>query len=90
MQTDVQDGQQVRVAQDGDRTSFAEESLRRLRRKLFGAENGKGHYTAKRSVAGAFEVLVDEISQRVKGALSAPVEALYPQLAETVGTRSAN
>ena len=31
--------------------------------------------------AGAFEVLVDEISQQVKGALSAPVEALYPQLA---------
>jgi NAD(P)-dependent dehydrogenase (short-subunit alcohol dehydrogenase family) len=31
--------------------------------------------------AGAFEVLADETSQRVKGALSAPVEALYPQLA---------
>jgi len=32
--------------------------------------------------AGAFEVLVDEISQKVKGALSAPVEALYPQLVQ--------
>jgi len=32
--------------------------------------------------AGAFEVLVDEISQQVKGALSAPVEALYPQLVQ--------
>lgn len=30
--------------------------------------------------SGAFEVLVDEVSERVKGALSAPVEALYPQL----------
>jgi NAD(P)-dependent dehydrogenase (short-subunit alcohol dehydrogenase family) len=32
--------------------------------------------------AGAFEVLVDETSQRVKSALSGPVEALYPQLAQ--------
>lgn len=32
--------------------------------------------------AGALEVLVDEVSQRVKGALSAPIEALYPQFAQ--------
>lgn len=30
--------------------------------------------------ADDYEVLVDETSQRVKGALSAPLEALYPQL----------
>lgn len=32
--------------------------------------------------SGAYEVLVDEISQRVKGALSAPLEQLYPELAK--------
>ena len=30
--------------------------------------------------AGAYEVLVDEVSQRVKSALSAPLQSLYPQL----------
>jgi NAD(P)-dependent dehydrogenase (short-subunit alcohol dehydrogenase family) len=30
--------------------------------------------------AGAYEVLVDEVSERVKSALSAPLEALYTQL----------
>jgi NAD(P)-dependent dehydrogenase (short-subunit alcohol dehydrogenase family) len=32
--------------------------------------------------SGAYEVLVDEISQQVKGALSAPLEQLYPELAK--------
>jgi len=32
--------------------------------------------------SGAYEVLVDEISQRVRGALSAPLEQLYPELAK--------
>lgn len=32
--------------------------------------------------SGAYEVLVDEISQKVKGGLAAPLEALYPQLAK--------
>ena len=31
--------------------------------------------------SGAYEVLVDEVSERVKGALSAPLPALYAQLA---------
>jgi NAD(P)-dependent dehydrogenase (short-subunit alcohol dehydrogenase family) len=31
--------------------------------------------------AGAFEVLADEVSHQVKAGLSAPIEALYPQLA---------
>ncbi|BDV31582.1 SDR family oxidoreductase [Microbacterium terricola] len=31
--------------------------------------------------ADEFEVLADEVSTQVKGALSAPIEALYPQLA---------
>lgn len=30
--------------------------------------------------AGAYEVLVDDVSERVKGALSAPLQALYTQL----------
>ena len=32
--------------------------------------------------SGAYEVLVDELSQQVKSALSAPVEQLYPELAK--------
>ncbi|MCW2801313.1 MAG: Short-chain dehydrogenase [Aeromicrobium sp.] len=31
--------------------------------------------------AGAFEVLADEVSRQVKAGLSAPIEAMYPQLA---------
>lgn len=33
--------------------------------------------------ANAFEVVADELSARVKEGLAAPIEALYPQLAET-------
>jgi NAD(P)-dependent dehydrogenase (short-subunit alcohol dehydrogenase family) len=32
--------------------------------------------------SGAYEVLVDELSQKVKGGLAAPLEQLYPQLAK--------
>ena len=32
--------------------------------------------------SGAYEVLVDEVSQQVKAALSGPLEQLYPQLAQ--------
>ena len=33
--------------------------------------------------AGQYEVLADETSVQLKAALSAPLEALYPQLAES-------
>jgi NAD(P)-dependent dehydrogenase (short-subunit alcohol dehydrogenase family) len=35
--------------------------------------------------AGAYEILADELSGRVKAGLAGPIEALYPQLAGTRG-----